>query len=622
MAPSVLPCMPGPLGGWREVGDAADKTGGGRRKAKDTKEAASKDKSPPPPAAVKKGMAVEDDMTEDGKLSPRSDDSSSTPESVVLDPFDTDSMEDLEEFDYREEDISFVKSFSYGTIAGSNLVIEGALPFHRDDIIVDEATGNVISIHSWAAPEGGLPKPSDDQQLHSSSSDSDQPPAQQPSMRSLLSWRKRKLSFRSPRSRGEPLLNKAYGEDGGDEIDWDRRMSGSRNDELALQKWSNDGSAAAVGDLVFSEGLFSVGKWEHKEVESRDRHLKLATSVFFASFDQRSESAAGESACTALVAVIADWLHRYPTLTPSKAEFDMLIRDGSAEWRKLCEVESYKDRFPDRHFDLDTVLQAAVRPLAVVAQKSFIGFFKPDGLADSVEFLQGAMTFDGIWEEIERAGPAVYIVSWNDHFFVLKVEESAYYIIDTLGERLYEGCSQAYILQFDDRSSLCQLKPEAATETTKTAAAAAGGGAPAAAAAPAAVAAPSAVAAAGAPTAGQQQAAAATASVASAKNDPSCKAEVVAAAADSSKENGGGSNETGKEVAVVAGTSNPSDTTYSGKKACCEFVKGFFAALPLRELENDIKRGLLGKVSLHQRLQIEFHYTAPVGSPCMDLMSL
>ena len=46
----------------------------------------------------------------------------------------------------------------------------------------------------------------------------------------------------------------------------------------------------------------------------------------------------------------------------------------------------------------------------------------------------------------------VYIVSWNDHFFVLKVEADAYYIIDSLGERLYEGCQQAFILKFDDSS--------------------------------------------------------------------------------------------------------------------------------------------------------------------------
>jgi hypothetical protein len=42
--------------------------------------------------------------------------------------------------------------------------------------------------------------------------------------------------------------------------------------------------------------------------------------------------------------------------------------------------------------------------------------------------------------------PQVYIVSQNNHFFILKDEPEAYYIIDTSGERLYdyEGCNSAY----------------------------------------------------------------------------------------------------------------------------------------------------------------------------------
>ena len=37
---------------------------------------------------------------------------------------------------------------------------------------------------------------------------------------------------------------------------------------------------------------------------------------------------------------------------------------------------------------------------------------------------------------------------------MLKVDEDAYYVIDTLGERLVEGCEQAYILRFDNGSYL------------------------------------------------------------------------------------------------------------------------------------------------------------------------
>ncbi|GMP98480.1 hypothetical protein CsSME_00046348 [Camellia sinensis var. sinensis] len=94
-------------------------------------------------------------------------------------------------------------------------------------------------------------------------------------------------------------------------------------------------------------------------------------------------------------------------------------------------------------------------------EKSFIGFF---GL-EKFETLKGVISFDQIWDEIKKNAesdndvPRIYIVSWNDHFFVLKVDVNAYYIIDTFGERLFEGCNQAYILRFDD-SALMRGKVE------------------------------------------------------------------------------------------------------------------------------------------------------------------
>ncbi|XP_028106262.1 uncharacterized protein LOC114305382 [Camellia sinensis] len=64
------------------------------------------------------------------------------------------------------------------------------------------------------------------------------------------------------------------------------------------------------------------------------------------------------------------------------------------------------------------------------------------------------MSFDQIWDEIKKNAegdndlPRIYIVDVN-----------AYYIIDTFGERLFEGCNQAYILRFDD-SALMRGKVE------------------------------------------------------------------------------------------------------------------------------------------------------------------
>lgn len=275
---------------------------------------------------------------------------------------------------------------------------------------------------------------------------------------------------------------------------------------------------------------------------SRDGNMKIQTQVFFASIDQRSEKAAGESACTVLVAVIADWLQNNPSLMPIKSQFDSLIRDGSLEWRNLCENEIYKERFPDKHFDLETVLQTKILDLCIVPESSFIGFFHPDQMeGEDFNFLSGSMSFDEIWDEVScsessRNGEEapVFIVSWNDHFFVLKVERDAYYIIDTLGERLHEGCDQAYILKFDKNTAIYNLihATESSGENPET----------------------------------------------DLKGDLEKKQM--------------------EEEAI-----------FRGKESCKEYIKNFLAAIPIRELEADMKKGLSMASPLHQRLQIEFHYT-------------
>ncbi|KAI8019538.1 Integrin-linked protein kinase 1 [Camellia lanceoleosa] len=185
----------------------------------------------------------------------------------------------------------------------------------------------------------------------------------------------------------------------------------------------------------------TTGHWEEKELVSKDGQAKLKANVFFASFDQRSDKAAGESACTTLAAVIANWLQSNQDNTPTRAQFDRLIVEGSSKWRKLCDNQDLINQFPDKHFNIQTVLQTRLRPISVLHKKSFIGFFGPE----KFETLKGAMFFDQIWDEIKKNAevdndmPRIYIVSWNDHFFVLKVDVN-----------LFEGCNQAYILRFDD----------------------------------------------------------------------------------------------------------------------------------------------------------------------------
>ncbi|CAA6658444.1 unnamed protein product [Spirodela intermedia] len=366
-------------------------------------------------------------------------------------------------------------------------------------------------------------------------------------------WRKRKLSFRSPKARGEPLL---YGEEGGDDIDWPPAQL-LTNPSFFFSSAAGAGAAGAAGQQVlcgseFGDEGFAVGSWGEKECS-----LRPSTAERAGRRRERLHRPGGGG--RRLLQANGDAI-------PIKSQFDSLIREGSREWRNLCEHEAYRQRFPDRHFDLDTVLHAKIRPLSVAAGKSFVGFFHPEGTTTTTtttgsdggggadgsgfDFLQEAMSFDSIWDEVSRAAteqrsrPApgggspqqqVYIVSWNDHFFVLKVEEAAYYIIDTLGERLHEGCNQAYILKFDDKPAAAGEAVVAQPETLQQAGGVAG--------------------------AVEEEVAAETEEV-----------------------------EAEEEVVVCR-----------GKESCKEYIK-----TPGRRPE-----GLMASTPIHHRLQIEFHFTEP-----------
>ncbi|KAL9263733.1 hypothetical protein AKJ16_DCAP09214 [Drosera capensis] len=466
--------------------------------------------------------------------------------------FDSDSLDEFEEggTDEGKEDFTVRKSYSYGTLAYANA---GGSFISSARINADDE--DWVYYSNRRRSDVGCSVAED-----SSASVAELPPVQY-SRRSILPWRKRKLSFRSPKTKGEPLLKKAYGEEGGDDIDFDRRQLSSDESSFGWHKSDEDSLANQLIASEFGDDSFAVGSWEPKEIISRDGYLKLETKVFFASIDQRSERAAGESACTALVAVIADWLHTNRDIMPIKSQFDSLIRDGSLEWRRLCENGTYMERFPDKHFDLETVLQAKIRQLSVDPGKSFIGFFHPDGIdEDRFDFLLGAMSFDGIWDEISSVEsnhtnteqPHIYIVSWNDHFFVLKVEKEAYYIIDTLGERLFEGCNQAYILKFDKSTKISKLPVPAQSP-------------------------------------GRKALAAENETVALATSQPSSDVE-------------------------PEGEEEKEEILCQGRESCKEYMKSFLAAIPIRELLVDLKKGLMASTPLHHRLQIEFHYTQFLSS--------
>lgn len=46
------------------------------------------------------------------------------------------------------------------------------------------------------------------------------------------------------------------------------------------------------------------------------------------------------------------------------------------------------------------------------------------------------------------------------------------------------------------------------------------------------------------------------------------------------------------------------EVLFQGIESCKEFIKNFLAAIPIRELEADVKRGLAMSTPLHHRLQI------------------
>ncbi|MED6216368.1 hypothetical protein PIB30_007011 [Stylosanthes scabra] len=292
--------------------------------------------------------------------------------------------------------------------------------------------------------------------------------------------------------------------------------------QLATRSRALTKSHEVSSHLRYEEKNCSSSRWKSREISSRDGKLKLKTNVFLASFDQMSEEASGDSACSVLVALIAHWLHSNNNM-PTMSQFDNLITQGSSEWRKLCKSDYYLKLFPDKHFDLETVLEANLRPIIVVPQESYTGFFSPE----KFQCLKGAMSFDQIWDEIrtkvDNNKPRIYIVSWNDHFFVLKVEKDAYYVIDSLGERLYEGCQQAFILKFDE-SSVMYRKVE-------------------------------------------------------------------------------------RKQQLVEGGSSRFEAGCRGKECCKEFIKRFLAAISVRQLEKEEKKGNVSNPFLHRQLQIDFHYS-------------
>ena len=127
---------------------------------------------------------------------------------------------------------------------------------------------------------------------------------------------------------------------------------------------------------------------------------------------------------------------------------------------------------------------------------SFVGFLRPPGVhkgdSPTLDALSSAAPpLLDIVEQLAKQAPATFAVSWNDHFFTLhfrheelddedemnhnqnerdetggakgskqkrprkRTRKVVAYVIDSLGERLCEGCRRGYVLRFDENSLRC-----------------------------------------------------------------------------------------------------------------------------------------------------------------------
>lgn len=144
-------------------------------------------------------------------------------------PVDSDSLDDSDEgdsLDEGKEGPCARKSLSYGPLAYANCV---GGPFYSSARLVGE-------YEDWVYYSNCQPDVRSVSVENVSALACEEPQLPSSKLR-ILSWRKRKLSFRSPKPKGEPLLKKAYAEEGGDDIDFDRRQLSS--DELLSGRVKN-----------------------------------------------------------------------------------------------------------------------------------------------------------------------------------------------------------------------------------------------------------------------------------------------------------------------------------------------------------------------------------------------
>lgn len=175
-------------------------------------------------SATRSKKAGQEENSSEGRSSCKSE------ESEYNSPYDTDCLDDSEggESEEGKGSSSVMKSFNYGTLAYVN---NAGGSFYSNKRIGAKDEDWVY--YSYCRSDVGSASPDVDRVASMP-----QPAQVNSSKRGILSWRKRKLSFRSSKAKGEPLLKKAYAEEGGDDIDYDRRqLSSDQSLTFGVRNW-------------------------------------------------------------------------------------------------------------------------------------------------------------------------------------------------------------------------------------------------------------------------------------------------------------------------------------------------------------------------------------------------
>ena len=238
-------------------------------------------------------------------------------------------------------------------------------------------------------------------------------------------------------------------------------------------------SSAAMAQGEHTPGAVTLtpgsGFWSRMEVALPADELDgdgacVNAEVCFGTFDQRSVMAGGASACAVLAVANAAWLHSRPDKLPTTPKLDELMRRGCAAWRVLC-TKPAAGAFPGGRFDLAAALAAppamsSLPRLELAPGGSFVAFLQPPGCLPGVcatldAMQEAAASLEACLEAGSHAAPAAAVLSMLDHHVALRFETNgSVLLVDTLGDRLFEGNTRSYVLRCTSARDLARLLTE------------------------------------------------------------------------------------------------------------------------------------------------------------------